>query len=95
MNLSNLSHPVVQARIYAAMRMAVNAANGVYDHCQKGKFQITPGGKRGTVYIQNKKGHNFLRVTYQKATQQNGSGFSFYAGGGECTDVVIQSLRMG
>ena len=92
MNLSNLSHPTIQARIYAAMRYAVNASNGIYNHCQRGKFQIAPGINRGAVYIENKKGHNFLRVTYER--NGNGSGFRFYARGGECTDVIIKSLRM-
>jgi len=92
MNITSLINPVVQARLFAAMRYAVNASNGMYQHQQKGKFQIAPGNERATVYIQNKRGHNFLRVTYER--NGNTSGFRFYAQGGECTDVVIKSLRM-
>lgn len=89
LNASNLSHPVVQARIYAAMRLAVNASNGMYQHQQKGKFQIAPGKDRATVYIANKSGHNFLRVTYDR---KGLTGFRFYCEGGECTAVVLASL---
>lgn len=89
LNSSALNHPNTQARIYAAMRLAVNASNGIYEHCQKGKFQVAPGTGRGTVYIANKNGNNFLRVTYDRAGL---SGFRFYSHGGECTDVVLKSL---
>lgn len=89
-NKSALNHPTTQARLFAAMRMAVNASNGVYQHQQKGKFQIAPGKDRATVYIANKSGHNFLRVTYDR---KGLSGFRFYCEGGDCTDVVLASLR--
>lgn len=89
-NKSALSHPTTQARIFAAMRMAVNASNGMYQHQQKGKFQIAPGNNRATVYIANKSGHNFLRVTYERGLL---GGFRFYCEGGDCTAVVLASLR--
>ena len=89
-NKSALNHPTIQARLFAAMRMAVNASNGMYQHQQKGKFQIAPGKDRATVYIANKSGHNFLRVTYDR---KGLSGFRFYCEGGECTAVVLASLR--
>ena len=97
MNIASLSHPKVQARLFAAMRLAVNAANGVYDHCQKGVFQIAPKGNAGTVYIQNRNGNNFIRVDYHKVRKSaNGyqqSGFTFYNGSGDCTALVLASLR--
>jgi len=89
-NKSALNHPTTQARLFAAMRMAVNASNGMYQHQQKGKFQIAPGNGRATVYIANKSGHNFLRVTYDR---EGLSGFRFYCEGGDCTAVVLASLR--
>lgn len=89
-NKSALNHPTTQARLFAAMRMAVNASNGIYQHQQKGKFQIAPGKDRATVYIANKSGHNFLRVTYDR---KGLSGFRFYCEGGDCTAVVLASLR--
>lgn len=90
LNSSALNHPNTQARIYAAMRLAVNASNGMYQHCQKGKFQVAPGRGCATVYVANKKGDNFLRVTYDRADL---SGFRFYSHGGECTSAVLKSLR--
>lgn len=90
LNTSALNHPTIHARLFAAMRMAVNASNGMYQHQQKGKFQIAPGKDRATVYIANKRGDNFLRVTYNR---EGLSGFRFYCGGGDCTAVVLQSLR--
>lgn len=92
-NITTLNHPTTQARLFAAMRMAVNASNGMYNHCQKGKFQIATGNNRATVYIANKSGHNFLRVTYERAVSGRLSGFRFYSHGGDCTAVVLQSLR--
>ena len=89
-NSTTLNHPTTQARLFAAMRLAVNASNGMYKHCQKGKFQIAPGNKRASVYIANKSGHNFLRVTYDR---EGLSGFRFYSHDGDCTAVVLQSLR--
>lgn len=89
-NKSALNHPTTQARLFAAMRLAVNASNGMYEHQQKGKFQIAPGKERATVYIANKSGRNFLRVTYDR---KGLSGFRFYSQGGDCTAVVLASLR--
>ena len=89
-NKSALNHPTIQARLFAAMRMAVNASNGMYQHQQKGKFQIAPGNDRATVYIANKSGHNFMRITYDR---KGLSGFRFYSHGGDCTAVVLASLR--
>jgi len=89
-NKSALNHPTIQARLFAAMRMAVNASNGMYQHQQKGKFQIAPGKDRATVYVANKSGHNFLRVTYDR---KGLTGFRFYCEGGDCTTVVLASLR--
>lgn len=86
MNLKNST----QARIYAAMRLAVNASKGIYEHCKKGKFYIAPGKGYATVYIANKKGDNFLRVSYDR---EGLSGFRFYGHGGECTEIVLKSLR--
>lgn len=103
MNITTLSHPKVQARLFAAMRLAVNAANGFYSHHQKGAFQISPDtqNSRGTVYIQNRNGNNFIRVDYHKAQKRlNGgvstyqkSGFTFYNGNGDCTALVLASLK--
>jgi len=90
LNISAQNHPNTQARTYAAMRLAVNASNGMYKHCQKGKFQVAPGQGRATVYIANKKGQNFLRVSYDRECL---SGFRFYGHGGECTETVLKSLR--
>ena len=90
LNTSALNHPTTQARLFAAMRLAVNASNGMYQHQQKGKFQIAPGKGRATVYIANKRGDNFLRVTYNR---EGLSGFRFYCGGGDCTATVLKSLR--
>ena len=89
-NKSALNHPTIQARLFAAMRLAVNASNGMYQHQQKGKYQISPGKGRATVYIANKSGNNFLRVTYDR---KGLSGFRFYCEGGECTSAVLKSLR--
>lgn len=91
MNLSNLSHPVVQARIYAAMRMAVNAANGLLPSSPKRNVTVASIGDLGLSCIVNKKGKNFLTVVYDK---RGLSGFSFSDGTKDVTDVVIQSLRM-
>ena len=90
LNISALNHPNTQARIYAAMRLAVNASKGMYEHCKKGKFYIAPGRGYATVYIANKKGDNFLRVSYDR---EGLSGFRFYGHGGECTEIVLKSLR--
>ena len=97
MNISSLKHPKIQARIYAAMRLAVNASNGVYSHCQKGAFQISPKQDGATVYIANRKGNNFIRVDYHKSVIDRNnftqSGFTFYGEAGNISDTVIQSLR--
>lgn len=90
LNINALHHPNTQSRIYAAMRLAVNASKGMYQHCQKGKFQVAPRRGCATVYIANKKGDNFLRVSYDRAGL---SGFRFYGHGGECTEIVLKSLR--
>lgn len=89
-NKTALNHPAIQARLFAAMRMAVNASNGIYQHQQKGKFQIAPGNGWATVYIANKRGDNFLRVTYDR---KGLTGFRFYGHGGDCTEIVLKSLR--
>lgn len=89
-NKNALNHPTIQARLFAAMRMAVNASSGMYEHQQKGKFQIAPGNGRASVYIANKKGDNFLRVTYDR---KGLTGFRFYCEGGDCTEIVLESLR--
>lgn len=95
MNLSNLSHPVVQARIYAAMRMAVNVANGVVATLPKRNIIIANLENLGIGFcvIQNKNGKGFMSVLYERATDTRPSGFTFEAAGKDVTDVVIQSLR--
>lgn len=95
MNLSNLSHPVVQARIYAAMRMAVNAANGLLPSVPKRNFIVVGVSKFGVGFcmIKNKSNKGYLTVLYDLATEARPSGFTFEAGGKDVTDVVIQSLR--
>lgn len=93
MNLTALANPVVQTRLYVAMRLAVKAAHGTPQHQQKGPFQIASYGHKGSVYIQNKKGNNFIRVDYNKAHDGMGKGFTFYGHSGDITKTVIQSLR--
>lgn len=96
MNLSNLTHPVVQARIYAAMRMAVNAANGFLPSVPKRNVLVMNLSNYGMGFcvVQNKNGKGFMSVLYERATDNRPSGFTFEAGGKDVTDVVIQSLRM-
>jgi len=91
MNLSNLSHPVVQCRIYAAMRMAVNAANGLLPSLSKRKTTVVSLGDIGLACIKNNSGKGFLSVVYDK---RGLSGFTFESGGKDVTDIVTKSLRV-
>lgn len=93
MNINSLSHPVTQARIYAAMRYAVNASNGMYSKRNLDKLSCVSTQGIANVFIKNKKGEDFLCVTYARATNGNPSGFRFYGAGGECTQAVLKSLR--
>lgn len=67
-NKSALNHPTIQARIFAAMKAATMAANGIYQtHIDKGNLRIYPRYNGGSVYIKNRKGNAFIHVDYHKA----------------------------
>ena len=77
MNKHTFLHPTTKAKIAYAMRKAVQLSK--------------ERGGVGSVYIANKKGDVFLRVTYYK--QGLKSGFRFDSGNTDLNRHVLAALR--
>lgn len=93
MNLTALNHPNTQARLFAAMKWAVQASYGIGSANVRSHkhFDIYPADDMVCVFIKNKHNRDFLSITYRRNGEKQG--FRFYDKHGDVTALVLKSLR--